>query len=51
MDAVRAAGARLAQRGIVSITQGDHEVDPSHVTGPIRFRRGPRFVPRLAKDP
>lgn len=50
MDAVRAAGARLAKRGIVSITQGDREVDLAHVTGPIRFRRGPSFVPRPTKD-
>ena len=50
MDAVRAAGARLAKQGIVSITQGDREVDLSHVAGPIRFRRGPSFVPSLTKD-
>jgi len=45
MDAVRAAGVRLAKRGVVAITQGDREVEISLVTGPIRFRRGPSFVP------
>lgn len=49
MDAVRAAGARLAQRGVVVITQGDREVDLCYVVGPVRFRRGPSFVPASAK--
>lgn len=51
MDAVRAAGARLARRGVVTITQGDREVDLSHVTGPIRFRRGPSFGAAPSENP
>lgn len=50
MNAVRAAGARLAQRGIVMVTQADREIDLSRASGPVRFRRGPSFVPCSTKD-
>src|ERR1700761_7273009 len=38
MDDVRAAAARLADRGQVEVTQRGHQVDPGTARGPIRIR-------------
>ena len=37
MDEVRAAGARLAAEGRLSVLQSGEPVDPSTATGPIRY--------------
>lgn len=39
MDDVRAAGAALAARGRIVVTQGGRPVDPATATGPIRYGR------------
>jgi hypothetical protein len=38
MDEVRAAAARLADRGEVDVTQRGHRVDAETARGPIRIR-------------
>jgi len=38
MDDVRAAAARLADRGQVEVTQRGHKVNPGTARGPIRIR-------------
>ncbi|WKD56995.1 hypothetical protein CAPI_02105 [Corynebacterium capitovis DSM 44611] len=43
MPAVRAAAARLAERGTVVATQGHTTVDAESARGPIRIRRGPAW--------
>ncbi|KPN17042.1 hypothetical protein AO715_02850 [Xanthomonas sp. Mitacek01] len=45
MPNVRRVAARLADVGVIRITQSDAELDPaSPMTGPIRLRRGPRWL-------
>jgi hypothetical protein len=39
MDESRAAARRLADAGLVVVTQGGEEVDPARARGPIRIRR------------
>jgi hypothetical protein len=39
MEEVRAAAARLRERGAVEVTQGGRAVDPASARGPIRLRR------------
>jgi hypothetical protein len=44
MPAVRAVAARLAESGVIRITQGETTVPPAQIdNGPIRLRRGPAF--------
>lgn len=38
MEPARAAARRLADQGLVEITQGGRVVDPSSARGPIRIR-------------
>ena len=40
MEPARRAGRRLANRGVIDVTQGGRWVDPSSAKGPIRYRRG-----------
>ena len=44
MEACRMAARRLAVLGVVEICQGSTVVDISTAKGPIRIRRGPRFL-------
>ncbi len=45
MPDVRRVAARLAEIGVIRITQSDTELDPrALMTGPIRLRRGPRWL-------
>lgn len=45
MPDVRRVAARLAEIGVIRITQSDAELDPdAPMTGPIRLRRGPRWL-------
>lgn len=44
MPDVRCAAIVLAKRGVITITQSDHALDPDAlISGPIRLRRGPRW--------
>jgi len=43
LEESRMAARRLANRGIVEITQHNQTVDISTARGPIRLRRGPQF--------
>jgi hypothetical protein len=39
MDEVREAAARLADEGVVEVTQGGRRVDIADARGPVRLRR------------
>ncbi len=41
MPLVRDVGRELAERGLLTVTQGGAEVDPGTATGAIRYRPGP----------
>lgn len=43
MNATRNAGRRLAHRGEILVKQRGRVVDPSAVSGAIRYARGPHF--------
>lgn len=44
MPQVRAVAKRMANDGVIRVTQGDSEVTiDEHLRGPIRLRRGDRF--------
>lgn len=45
MPEVRRVAARLADVGVIRITQSDVALDPhTPISGPVRLRRGPRWL-------
>ena len=43
MDPIRDEAGKLADAGVIQITQKDEVVDPHDYKGPIRLRRGPQW--------